>query len=372
MSRHIRATLLASALAVVACESRSRAPEAPPAAVSDSLVVRVAPELLALDSIVLQEPDSLTLGVPLAFTVRDDGVMLVGDGATGRVLRYAPSGVLVGAYGRQGQGPGEYLAPAALAWLPDGGMAVADWGQDAVIFTDSVGVETSRMPLAGVGSTIATDGDTVLVGRLTREAPYTSVIVIPPVPDTTSTMLLAPDPYGALSLLRAAHPYVTVARVNDRIVVGYSGVNQLRDTLPGQVAGTFTIPRRLRRELPRHLADLFAVPLPDSVVAGMASLLVALLPLEGDQVAAIHLDVVLSGRSMSTAAWLSVLDFSTGLACVDAAVPLHGDGKPLFATRGNALLVLMQRSDAADSATTMVQRFGVDTSACQWIGLGGR
>ncbi len=63
---------------------------------------------------------------PLAVEVTADGIRHVLDGRAQRVLRFAPDGTWLGAYGRLGEGPGEFTGACDLALTPDGGILVLE------------------------------------------------------------------------------------------------------------------------------------------------------------------------------------------------------------------------------------------------------
>ena len=66
------------------------------------------PDLIFLDSLVLEETDEHYIGNPLALFVAPDGSLLVSDGCAETVLRYDATGRLVGKWGGRGGGPGEF------------------------------------------------------------------------------------------------------------------------------------------------------------------------------------------------------------------------------------------------------------------------
>lgn len=66
------------------------------------------PDLVLLDSLILEETEDHYLGQPLGLLVRADGSLLVSDGFSDAVLQYDSAGRLVGNLGRKGSGPGEF------------------------------------------------------------------------------------------------------------------------------------------------------------------------------------------------------------------------------------------------------------------------
>lgn len=82
-----------------------------------------------------------------------DGNLHILDGEARRVVVVAPDGTLLRTVGREGEGPGEFRFPSALAVLPDGSQAVFDpghggfqlFGPDGA-FRHSVPVDGNRFP----------------------------------------------------------------------------------------------------------------------------------------------------------------------------------------------------------------------------------
>ena len=76
---------------------------------SVSPVQSSGPDLILLDSLVLEETGEHHIGNPLGLFVERDGLMLVSDGFAETVLRYDATGRMIGRFGRRGQGPGGFV-----------------------------------------------------------------------------------------------------------------------------------------------------------------------------------------------------------------------------------------------------------------------
>lgn len=61
-----------------------------------------------------------------AVLVLRDRSLLVADGRSGLVRRYGPGGELLQQFGAVGEGPGEFLSPTSLSWLPGDSVVVWD------------------------------------------------------------------------------------------------------------------------------------------------------------------------------------------------------------------------------------------------------
>lgn len=81
------------------------------------------------------------------------GFLYILDGQTDVISKVAPDGSFVGTVGRPGEGPGEVRSPTGLIGLPEGGVAVVDFGHRAHVVYDSAGtwVGNVRLDVEGVG-----------------------------------------------------------------------------------------------------------------------------------------------------------------------------------------------------------------------------
>lgn len=87
-----------------------------------------------------------------------EGNLFVLDGAGRRVLGYDGTGALIGAWGREGNGPGEFANPGGLAVAPDGALWVTDDGNRRVtIIQRQEGQEAVSIPLAESAGAVSGD-----------------------------------------------------------------------------------------------------------------------------------------------------------------------------------------------------------------------
>lgn len=84
-------------------------------------------DLEVVRAVTILESDSVFIARPSAIETTPDGAFLVGDLSSASVLEFDATGGFVRRYGnRRGKGPGEMVAPVAIAVGPDGGVAVED------------------------------------------------------------------------------------------------------------------------------------------------------------------------------------------------------------------------------------------------------
>jgi hypothetical protein len=115
------------------------------------------------------------------------------DAGNHRVLVFDARGGFVRAIGKQGGGPGELQAPAALAVLSDGTIAVADLGRGAfslfspqgafvrnVQFVDSLGIPAPEMPGGVTSLTAHPSGGMAVFGALRLQLSMDGAAPAPP------------------------------------------------------------------------------------------------------------------------------------------------------------------------------------------------
>lgn len=335
-----------------------------------------AGRLVALDSVTLQENDTAYVGSPLHLTAAGDGSLFVTDGLHNRVLRFSPAGALVRSFGGPGRGPGELADPVATALMGDSLLVVSEWGnRRASTFHVGTGAFVRSVRQEGLPFWMEARNDTVWVSGV--NIPRKTVLATWAMTDDSMRYFgRVPQTYEQSPALMDFHPYATLARAGDRLFVGLSGHPMILVTrLDGTVIDSIAIPAVRRRGVPNDIVRRFERNprgISNEEVASMASALIALHRLPGGELAAVHLDVTLNGKVITAEGFVSIVSADGGRACADTPVPLYKDGRPAVAFRGDTLIVVQQRVVSDTRAETVVQRYRVDTSACQWAPAGAR
>jgi hypothetical protein len=327
-----------------------------------------APDLAAADSVDLQESDSLYLGSPTHMTVDASGDLYVSDAMNGHVVRFTRDGRPVARFGKRGSGPGELGSPVATTLVGDSLLVVADWrNRITSAFDRRSGAFIRSARLEGYPLWMQVVGDTVWMSDVnpTRK---TSLAFWPTGEDSVRYLGALPAEYVRSSILREAHPYATMLRMGDTILLGYTGHHDLFLLRPdGTVFDTLEVPAVRRRGVPRDIVERFEEPLDNDEIASMGSALVALHRLPSGEVAALYLDVTAEGRLITSDGFLSVLSPDLRRACVDIPFEFGKDGRPVVAFRGDTLFTLEQRIVSDTRALSRVRSYHVDTSRCRWL-----
>ncbi len=113
-----------------------------------------------------------------AVAVNASGEMLVADREAPMLRIFSRDGTVLGAYGRRGRGPGEYVFPLAVAFGPDRSLHVLDLAVRRLTHLGADGTVKSQVPI------------TVFPGAVS------------PVGATGEMMVLSDDFHGTLALLR--------------------------------------------------------------------------------------------------------------------------------------------------------------------------
>lgn len=126
---------------------------------------QATPGLRLLSRVRVVESDSLFLSRPTEIALGSTGHVYITEGNEARVLELAPDGTIARAFGRKGQGPGEFMSPSTLAVLGDSMLAVYDRVQRRLVF---IGLKTWKFerawPLQGWPPFLRAVGPTLFVG----------------------------------------------------------------------------------------------------------------------------------------------------------------------------------------------------------------
>lgn len=331
------------------------------------------PLVSVIDSMRLEETDSLFLARPVSLAIDErDGSILVSDVASGRVVRFAPDGSVLGTYGSPGRGPGELSAPGAV-FLARGTVVVEDFrSRTFEEFDTADGRHVRSTGYAGQPTYYAESrfSDTAWIGI---RDPITQTVVAAWAldGDTVRHVVAMPGEYaefGGIGIGRITG--LPVVHWADTLLVGFgplSGVVAL--SLTTGRTDSLEIPVRMRRGVTRRAIQDAGVDFV-ALMNGISALN-AVHRMPSGEVALVHYDHYVEGERaprITAQLYVSLLDRGLREACVDTPVPLSSDGRPVVQFHGDTLLVLHQEVDEVTStASAWLSRFLVSAAGCRWL-----
>lgn len=331
--------------------------------------------LVRLDT--LAESESLFVARVTRALVADDGHIFVSDHIHGRVVEFDASGALVRSIGRIGEGPGEFLGPAALALWGADSLVVTDLSTAQIsVFRRSDGAFLWREFGLGSLSSLATSGPQLIAASLGTD-PFTAAVVFDAGTRTPRRALGLADSLTRDTLSVIAYPRTLVAARNGQIAVGHlwSDVVQVFDSnfVP---AFSFAVPRRTRRAIP---PDLGAALRPILVTSERLTLIPSLMTIEWlrtGELVFFHKewtppssgipDPTRVALDASLRAFATVIDLNAQRACTDILLPTEWAENPHFLADGVEVLGLGHHIGESPRPTLELRRYSLPLAGCDW------
>lgn len=339
------------------------------------------PVAVVVDSVRLDEADTLYLGNPYALAVDpQDGSFYVSDFFADRVFRFRRDGTLARTYGRPGRGPGEFLTPTLVFVLDARTLAAADDEHARIhLFDRETGVFLRSVPHEGrLGSS-----PPVVLGRTVWMPSHnrgrgSSVLAWEAGGNRMRYLVPLPADYvvSARGLGRYAAFYSmgVLTAWADTLLVGMNGRNELLlATADGGVLDTLHLPAARRRGVP----DDVRARLDDDREASArdifrtASILNQAARAPDGSTLLVHHDSDLEGELpgglITARVFASVVSPNRRRACVDGEIPVSQDARPIEGTRGDTLFVLDRRITSGERLETWIIAYRLDTRRCDWL-----
>lgn len=339
------------------------------------------PVAVAVDSVRLDEADTLYLGNPYALAVDpQDGSFYVSDFFADRVFRFRRDGSLARTYGRPGRGPGEFLTPTLVFVLDEGTLAAADDEHARIhLFDRRTGAFLRSVPHEGrLGSSPPVVlGETVWMPSHNRGR-GSSVLAWNAGGDGVRYLVPLPADYvrSAQGLGRYAAFYSmgVLTAWADTLLVGMNGRNELLLTrADGRVLDTLHVPAARRRGVPddvRARLDEDRKATAREIFRTASILNQAARAPDGSTLLVHHdsdLEGELPGGLITARVFASIVSPDRRRACVDAEIPVSRDARPIEGARGDTLFVLDRRITAGERLETWVIAYRLDTRRCEWL-----
>ncbi len=337
------------------------------------------PTVVATDSVVLQEPDSASIGAYSSFVARSArGEVIVNDIQQARLFQFSHDGRLVRIIGARGEGPGEFTLPGVIHVLPDDTtLVVIDVNARrgslfSLVSGNFLGQFSTTFPDVGAEWTLARD----TVFMAVNAAPSLLAVWPSGTDSATTAGTLPPD------LLTTISDRISYGR--SEVVVDDSLVLALIPTRPGldvytrqfRYRGLVPLAAVRRKGEPASLREA-ARALGRNDDQSLASSVVGLHRVSSGALVAAHLDMTV--RRMGEAnyqpdnfvLYVSLISADLHRACIDGIVPMRTDVAPIPVFRGDTMFVLTRRVESDDKVRSVMRAFVIDPADCDWVPTGG-
>lgn len=372
--RHLRLLFVLPGLTTVGCESSGGAIDTGGPS---------GPALVALDSVLLIEADTLYIGNPYTPAIDpNDGSFYIPDIFSKRVLRFARSGILIQTYGRPGDGPGEFRGTEVAFVLDDTTFVVHDSGLRRFNYFDRVSGDfrkSTEMPFVlGTTPPVVWDGFIWLPIGDPAQQVFNSVARYDPI--RASYTVLGPMPAEYAESIKGGYwSYAnhllrgSLIRNGNALIRGWQGRNELVVLgLDGSVLDTLDIPIVRRRGVPPNVRDLFDVERLDlRERMERTSRLRQLHTLPDGTIGFTHHDQTVITLTptpvLAASVWVGIISADLKYACVDSPLEVSRDTRSMEVFRGDTLFQLDRRIAEGDLLETWIRMYRIDPRPCDWI-----
>jgi hypothetical protein len=378
---HVARLLLGfSVCLVVSCHN-------PTGTTRNAVAYQYGPQFTVVDSTLLQENDTTYLGKPsMEFVTDSNGYIYIADEFWNHLVRYTPAGRIDRVFGRTGDGPGEFRSVTSATILLDT-LVVQASASRLKVFNRSTGQFYFERPMTRGSLSSGVVASDRLVLALYDYGTGNGVMTWP-IRDFLNRGAIATDTARESNIAAKPPEYVAYPGLvdfagsaltvwGDSMLAGHAAVSYLvLYTLAGQPVDTLEIPVRTRPGIPAAALAMFlrgkSPPVEQSTPA--ISFLDQLWRLSDGTILIRyqrnHVDKAGESRFRFYGdAFLSVLSKDRRTACVDGVITFPGSEWPRFSMHGDTLLALDQMSAGVDSsrARSVIRRYVVDVSHCQWL-----
>lgn len=334
------------------------------------------PTVVALDSITLEEHDSLALGEQVNLLRGPGGTLFIGDGDRGRIIQYDHTGRLMGVIGRKGEGPGE-LGDAGVMGLLQGDtlLAVSDGQERAISVFTLAGHFVRRVPTPFISASPGWNrtGDTVTLG-----IPFESRFIARWALSSDSIVLLAPAPerlqaaglfylmYGRPMVVPVAEGYLAQIPTEPGLQI-FGG--------EGQLLRRIGFPAVRRRGTPEGVLDRhLKLAEQRAPMQYLASLPMGIRRLSDSSFAVLQLDLDVQEKRQYGNFRFFVSLFAPDLsrACLDAPLPPQPDAVSIPIFSGDTLLILNHTITADNRVENRLHSYLIRPDGCDWVPIGPR
>lgn len=369
-------------------------PSLPASFSGSALAQNGGPDLIFLDSLVLEETDEHYIGNPLALFVAPDGALLVSDGFADTVLRYDATGRLVGRLGRSGGGPGEFRNLGGVGFVAADIAGFLDEAGELKLFalTTDAHPGSVRLDLDNRPSAFAVRGDSLWFAGINPVFPAThgaiaigDLLSAASAGDQSVPIMLdrgtPPAPYAESHALARTLSHAFLAVGDGGVVLGFTASPfLLRTDHLGDVVDTVWIAQGNRRGEPDEdeFFELMRRDQPQSLeemrswmfqLFGSVSFVRGLSLDKVGNVYTLHQDSDrdAAGTMTGLKLYATVSRFDGSRGCPgDTLIPTSDVGAPIPLLQGRTLWILDRQFEGGGTSgiSTIVRRFTIDPERC--------
>lgn len=341
----------------------------------------VGPAIVQVDSLLLEETE-FHLGRPYSLSADTmDGSFLVADGYLGRMLRFARDGGYMNAYGRPGEGPGEFRGLGRGFILNDSVVVGRDNHRNLLTRFSREGEFLGSTRYDGFkDGWPAVAGEMVLLPAIDLERHKMVRLWDWRRDEMLGTAIDLPVPYRRS--LRGRDIYFgvlagsSVVAWADTMLVGTVAENELYlATWDDRMLDTLHLPRALRRGIPSDAQE--RIDDPSNQVSfkdrmEMLSTLEGLYRMPDGSTVAVHHDGLVDGEppmvEFLAEVYVTVLSPDRRTACVDGAVQFANQLRTQITVARDTLFLLDRTLTAVgDTMKSWIRVYEIDTSRCDWL-----
>ncbi len=334
-----------------------------------------------VDSLLLQETE-FHLGRPYSLSADTvDGSFLIADGYLGRMLRFARDGRYLRAYGRPGEGPGEFRGLGRGFILNDSVVVGRDNHRNLITRFSREGEHLGSTRYEGFkDGWAAVAGDVALLPAIDLESHKMVSLWDWRRDEMLGKVIDLPIPYRRS--LRGLDVYFGVLAGSsivawaDTMLVGTVAENELYlATWEDRMLDTLHLPRARRRGVPDDVQE--RIDDPSNQVSfkdrmEMLSTLEGLYRMPDGSTVAVHHDGIVDGEppmvEFLADVYVTVLSPDRRTACVDGAVRFANQLRTQITAARDTLFLLDRTLTAVgDTVKSWIRVYEIDTSGCDWL-----
>jgi hypothetical protein len=325
---------------------------------------------------VLQPIDSVRVEETAALQVSRVGEVAVSitrtfiaDPAEWRVLEVSRTGKIVRAFGRRGQGPGEFETPGSLVVAGDE-LMVMDFSLRRIsVFSLVSGKLVRTFPLNAFLPSLVFRGDELYAAAFDVTS-KTSVVRLSPKGELIGREGVIPAIAQRFPALLDPFPHQGLAVEPTSVHM----VSELANSLyswprgGGRITETRIPTLRRRGANDAKFEQMVREPQKAGAIAYDHTVPVALSLLADRVLGMVSYDPVVKQGRFSGQYHLTVIDLASRRACPDVPLPVPADPLARVAIESSRVTVVQQSESGGDAVTT-IRRFRVNTAACAWVAL---